>query len=44
MVETLRALLSGRPAGGIGWTAVAWCLGTAVVAYGFALRAYKRIP
>ncbi|MCD1260582.1 ABC transporter permease [Paenibacillus athensensis] len=42
LVETIRALWSGQPAGSEIWTAIAWCLGAMVIAYGFAVRAYKR--
>ncbi|WNQ12190.1 ABC transporter permease [Paenibacillus aurantius] len=42
IVETLRALLSGQPAGHEIWIALAWCLGIMIVAYLFAMRAYNR--
>lgn len=42
IVETLRALLAGRPAGTDIWIALAWCVGIAIVAYLFAMRIYKR--
>lgn len=42
IVETIRALLSGHPVGNEIWTALAWCLGVLIVAYLFAVRAYKR--
>lgn len=42
IVETLRALLSGQPAGHDIWAALAWCLGILIVAYLFAMRVYKR--
>ena len=44
VVDTLRSLLDGRPVGGDIWTALAWCAGTGVVGYVFAMRAYRRIP
>jgi ABC-2 type transport system permease protein len=44
IVEALRALLYGQPVGSNIWTALAWCAGIAVIAYGFAMRAYQRIP
>ncbi len=44
IVNTLRSLLGGQPAGTDIWTALAWCTGIAVVAYFFAMRAYKRVP
>ncbi|HEV7187324.1 MAG TPA: ABC transporter permease [Blastococcus sp.] len=43
IVETLRALLYGHPVGTDIWTALAWCVGLAVVAYVFAMRAYRRV-
>lgn len=43
IVETLRALLGGTPVGNNGWIALVWCLGVMVVAWLFAMRAYKRI-
>jgi ABC-2 type transport system permease protein len=42
IVESLRALLAGQRVGNDLWVALAWCLGIAIVAYFFALRAYKR--
>jgi ABC-2 type transport system permease protein len=42
IVETIRALLSGQPAGKNIWIALAWCLGILVIAYLFAMRTYKR--
>jgi ABC-2 type transport system permease protein len=42
IVESIRALLSGRPAGNDIWVALAWCAGIMLVAYAFAMRAYKR--
>ena len=42
IVDAIRALLSGRPVGNDIWVALAWCLGILVVAYIFAMRAYKR--
>jgi ABC-2 type transport system permease protein len=44
IVNTLRSLLGGRPAGTDIWTALAWCIAIAVIAYFFAMRAYKRVP
>jgi ABC-2 type transport system permease protein len=41
IVETIRALLSGKPVGNSIWIALAWCLGILVVAYLFAMRTYK---
>jgi ABC-2 type transport system permease protein len=43
IVDTLRSLLSSEPIGNEIWVALAWCVGLAVVAYFFAMRAYKRI-
>jgi ABC-2 type transport system permease protein len=42
IVESIRALLSGQPVGNDIWVALAWCLGILIVAYLFAMRAYKR--
>ena len=42
IVETIRALLSGRPTGNEIWVALAWCCGVIIVAYLFAMRAYRR--
>ncbi|GGD97365.1 ABC transporter permease [Paenibacillus nasutitermitis] len=42
IVETIRALLSSQPVGTDIWVALAWCLGIMIVAYLFAMRAYKR--
>ncbi len=44
IVGTLRSLLGGQPVGPQIWTALAWCAGIAVVAYAFAVRAYRRVP
>ena len=43
IVETLRSLFEGSPVGTGIWTALAWCAGIAVVAYGFAVRTYQRV-
>lgn len=42
IVEAIRALLSEQPVGNDIWVALAWCVGILIVAYGFAMRAYKR--
>jgi ABC-2 type transport system permease protein len=42
IVEAIRALLSGQPVGNDIWIALAWCIGIMVVAYFFAMRAYKK--
>jgi ABC-2 type transport system permease protein len=42
IVETIRALLSGRPVTQEIWVALAWCVGILIVAYIFAMRAYKK--
>jgi ABC-2 type transport system permease protein len=42
IVESIRALLSGQPVGNELWVALAWCLGIMLVAYVFAMRAYKK--
>jgi ABC-2 type transport system permease protein len=41
IVESIRALLSGQPVGNDIWVALAWCTGILIVAYLFAMRAYK---
>lgn len=41
IVEAIRALLAGQPVGSDIWVALAWCLGIMLVAYVFAMRAYK---
>ncbi|NUT35462.1 MAG: ABC transporter permease [Hamadaea sp.] len=43
IVESLQALLHDKPVGNEIWIALAWCVGIAVVAYFFAMRAYKRV-
>jgi ABC-2 type transport system permease protein len=42
IVDTIRALLSGQPVSHEIWVALAWCVGILVVAYIFAMRAYKK--
>jgi ABC-2 type transport system permease protein len=42
IVEAIRALLSGQPVGNGIWIALAWCVGIMLVAYVFAMRAYKK--
>ncbi|PQP88445.1 ABC transporter permease [Paenibacillus sp. AR247] len=42
IVETIRALLSNQPVGNDIWIALAWCVGIVLVAYVFAMRAYKK--
>ncbi|QBD75021.1 ABC transporter permease [Ktedonosporobacter rubrisoli] len=41
MVNSIRALLSAKPVGNEIWVALAWCAGIIVVAWFFAMRAYK---
>ncbi len=41
IVESIRALLSGQPVGNEIWVALAWCVGIMLVAYIFAMRAYR---
>jgi ABC-2 type transport system permease protein len=43
IVDTVRSLLNSEPIGNEIWIALAWCVGITVVAYFFAMRAYKRI-
>jgi ABC-2 type transport system permease protein len=42
IVNTIRDLYTGQPAGAGSWTALAWCAGILVVAYAFASLAYRR--
>ena len=42
IVATIRALLSDQPVGNDIWVALAWCVGIMLVAYVFAMRAYKK--
>jgi ABC-2 type transport system permease protein len=42
IVNTIRAQLEQRPVGGEIWVALAWCVGILIVAYAFAMLAYRR--
>jgi len=42
IVDTIRNLYAEQPVGGDVWTALAWCAGLLIVAYGFAMRVYHR--
>lgn len=42
IVEAIRALLAGQPVGNDIWVALTWCFGILIVAYVFAMRAFKR--
>jgi ABC-2 type transport system permease protein len=42
IVDAIRDLFAGQPVGAGIWTALAWCLGILVVAYGLADVAYRR--
>jgi len=42
IVDTIRALFAQEPVGGSIWVALAWLVGILVVAYGFAMLAYRR--
>jgi len=42
IVDSIRALLAGQPVGNDIWVALAWCVGIMLVAYVFAMRAYKK--
>lgn len=42
IVNAIRDLLAGRPAGDPIWVALAWCAGTLVVAYVLAMITYRR--
>ncbi|HUI87641.1 MAG TPA: ABC transporter permease [Anaerolineales bacterium] len=42
IVDTIRSLLARQPVGTDIWIALAWCVGIMVVAYIFAMQAYKK--
>jgi len=42
IVESIRALLSGRPIGDDVWIALTWCIGIMAVAYLLAMQVYRR--
>ncbi len=42
IVNSIRALLSSQPVSNDIWIALAWCVGIMIVAYFFAMKAYKR--
>ena len=42
IVDSIRALFSGQPVGDDLWIALAWLVGILLVAYGFAIAAYRR--
>jgi ABC-2 type transport system permease protein len=42
IVNTIRSLFAEQPAGSDSWTALAWCAGIVVIAYGGAMVAYRR--
>lgn len=42
IVGAIRALLADQPVGNDIWVALAWCVGIMLVAYIFAMRAYKK--
>jgi ABC-2 type transport system permease protein len=42
IVEAIRSLLAGQPVSSDIWVALAWCLAIMLVAYVFAMRAYKK--
>lgn len=42
IVEAIRALLARQPVGNDIWVALAWCIGIMLVAYIFAMKAYKK--
>jgi ABC-2 type transport system permease protein len=42
IVNTIRGLLAEQPVGADVWVALAWCAGILVVAYVFAMAAYRR--
>jgi len=42
IVDAIRALLSSQPVGNAIWVALAWCVGIMLVAYIFAMKAYRK--
>ncbi len=42
IVNTIRALFEQQPVGGEIWSALAWCVGALLIAYAFAMVAYRR--
>ncbi len=42
IVNAIRSLLANKPVGNDIWVALLWCVGIALVAYAFAMRAYKK--
>jgi ABC-2 type transport system permease protein len=42
IVNTIRKLLAQQPVGNDIWIALAWCVGILIVAYAFAMMAYRR--
>ncbi len=42
IVDTIRNLLTGQPAGTGSWTAPTWCAGILIVAYALAMTSYRR--
>ncbi|MGH2487848.1 MAG: ABC transporter permease [Ktedonobacterales bacterium] len=42
IVNTIRALFENKPVGGDIWIALAWCVAVLIVAYAFAMVAYRR--
>ena len=42
IVNAIRALLDQQPVGNDIWIALGWCAGILVVAYAFAMGAYRR--
>ncbi|MGK5636911.1 ABC transporter permease [Streptomyces sp. URMC 126] len=42
VIETLRGLLEGHPSGGDAAAALAWCVGLALLGYGWAVAAFRK--
>jgi ABC-2 type transport system permease protein len=42
IVNAIRDLFTQQPVGSEIWIALAWCVGLLIVAYGFAMRIYRR--
>lgn len=42
IVDSVRTLLAGQPIGGELWVALAWCVGIMLIAWFFAMKAYRK--
>lgn len=43
IVDSIRALLMNKPVGNEIWIALAWCVGIMMIAWFFAMKAYRKI-